>query len=96
MGGTSPALINVPGLFSLPGSLERLLPGELLPPEMRPGKGDGLVTAQSAIMPGTQEHLDFEVNHAAVAVDPGVRRASLDRLEAHCLAPPNGEEDTPH
>jgi pimeloyl-ACP methyl ester carboxylesterase len=81
-GGTDPALVRVPGVMPLPESLERLLPESVLPEEMRRGKGDGLVSARSAKLPFAREHMDFFVNHAAMAVDRGVRRAVLERLHA--------------
>jgi len=79
-GGTSPQLLTIPRLFSFPGSLEKLLPGTVLPNEMKQGLGDGLVSAESSIMPHADTHLNFDVNHAEMVVSPDVRRAILERL----------------
>lgn len=81
-GGTDPALVRVPGVMPLPESLERLLPESVLPEEMRRGRGDGLVSASSARLPFAVEHMDFFLNHAAMAVDRGVRKAVIERLRA--------------
>lgn len=85
IGGTDPALLSLPGIFSFPSSLEAVFPSRLFPDEMTEGKGDGLVAARSARLPGALEHLDFHVNHAAVVVDPQVRKAVLHRIKIHCL-----------
>jgi pimeloyl-ACP methyl ester carboxylesterase len=79
-GGTSPSLIEVAGLFSVPDSLKRLLPGGMLPAEMTEGSGDGLVSRDSSVLPYGAEHLDFHVNHAGILVDPGARKAILQRM----------------
>lgn len=84
LGGTDPALVRIPGLMPLPESIERLLSGRVLPDEMRRGRGDGLVSARSAVLPYADAHLDFPVNHAAMVVDPAVRLAVVQRLRRAC------------
>lgn len=71
-GGTDPSLLQVSWL-SMPEGIARLLPEGTIPDELRKGRGDGLVTARSAVLPGTLEHMDFECNHLNVLVDPRVR-----------------------
>lgn len=79
-GGTSPSLIRVAGLFSIPDSLSRLLPTRMLPEEMTEGKGDGLVSLESSVLPYGDEHLEFHVNHPGILVDPAARNAILKRI----------------
>lgn len=79
-GGTSPSLISVTGLFSIPDSLSRLLPTRMLPEEMTEGRGDGLVSLESSVLPYGDEHLEFHVNHAGILVDPAARNAILERI----------------
>ena len=84
-GGTNPALIEIRGGFSFPSSLQRVVPSKLFPDEIADGKGDGLVSAQSSHLSFAEEHMDFHVNHAAIAVDKEVRSEVLKRIEKHCL-----------
>jgi pimeloyl-ACP methyl ester carboxylesterase len=79
-GGTSPSLISVAGLFSIPDSLGRLLPARMLPEEMTEGRGDGLVSVESSVLPYGDEHLEFHVNHPGILVDPAARNAILERI----------------
>ncbi|MDP2167575.1 MAG: alpha/beta fold hydrolase [Thermodesulfovibrionales bacterium] len=79
-GGTNPALINASGLFSIPGSIQRLLPQSLLPEEMINGRGDGLVSQRSSVLPFADEHLSFHVNHAEIVVDKKARQEIIKRI----------------
>lgn len=79
-GGTDPELFTVAGRLSFPGTLANLLPRGLLPEEMLPGRGDGLVTSESSRLPGAREHLDFPLNHAEMLVAPEARKAVKERL----------------
>jgi pimeloyl-ACP methyl ester carboxylesterase len=79
-GGTDPRMFKLGGSLQLPETLEKLIPGKMLPEEMQGGKGDGLVSARSARLPYADEHLEFHVNHPEMIVDPEVRRAILRRL----------------
>ena len=40
---------------------------------MKKGRGDGLVSAESSEIPWAQEHHNFELNHAQILFDEGVR-----------------------
>jgi pimeloyl-ACP methyl ester carboxylesterase len=53
-------------VVSFPGILENLIPPGLLPEEMKNGKGDGLVSAESSRLPWAHGHDDFEVNHVGM------------------------------
>lgn len=72
VGGTNPDLIR-PILPGLPELLARVVPGWIIPEEMKEGMGDGLVTAASSRLPFADEHRDFPVNHAAILFDRRVR-----------------------
>jgi pimeloyl-ACP methyl ester carboxylesterase len=84
VGGTDPALIRIPGLMPLPEGLERILSMKVLPEEMLRGRGDGLVSARSAVLPCAEEHLDFPANHVTVLVDPEARKAVFERVVRNC------------
>lgn len=84
VGGTDPALIRTPGLMPLPEGLERIISVKVLPEEMLSGRGDGLVSAKSAVLPCAEEHLDFPLNHVTVLVDPEARKAVFERVVRNC------------
>ncbi len=84
-GGTDPDIIRLPGIKPLRHVIEKAFPSGMLPDELRDGLGDGLVTARSAVMPGSHEHLDFSVSHLAALFSPEVREAIMTRIMEHCL-----------
>lgn len=70
-------------VISIPGALESIIPARLFPDEMRKGRGDGLVSAESSKLLYGDEHYDFDVNHAEILFDKKIRTkvmASLSRL----------------
>ncbi len=67
-------------LFSIPGILEKVIPARLYPDELKQGKGDGLVSAESSRLPWSDEHHDFALNHAAILFDERVKRTVVDAL----------------
>lgn len=75
----------------LPDLLLRALPERHLPAELANGRGDGLVTAASARLPGG-DHLDFPVNHVRSAFDTGVYRRIRELLLAHPGADTPGKQ----
>ncbi|MBI4824468.1 MAG: hypothetical protein HY805_09625 [Nitrospirae bacterium] len=79
-GGTNPTFITIAGI-SILDSLGKLLKGRL-PEEMTKGKGDGLVSLKSSILPFADEHLSFCVNHAEMLVDRLVRETLFKRITA--------------
>ncbi len=79
-GGTCPHLFDLMG-FSFPGPLEKLAPG-LIPPELRRGEGDGMVSRQSSVYPYSLEHVDFPVNHAEILFDEAARSTLANRVLA--------------
>jgi pimeloyl-ACP methyl ester carboxylesterase len=60
-------------LFSVPDMIERMVPGRYFPPELQQGRGDGLVTAQSARLSWGDRHYDFNLNHAEILFDTRAR-----------------------
>lgn len=78
-GGTDPTLWKG-RYFSIPGTFERVLPPGTLPAEMTEGKGDCLVTDQSAALPFADEHLTFHKNHIRIILDQDAREEVLKRV----------------
>lgn len=72
IGGTNPALVKI-GKTSLPGILSVILPEKMLPEEMQEGKGDGFVSAESAVYPGCDEHSNYHAHHAGLIFDRDVK-----------------------
>jgi pimeloyl-ACP methyl ester carboxylesterase len=60
-------------LFSVPDMIESVIPGRYFPPELQQGRGDGLVTAQSARLSWGDRHYDFKLNHAGILFDTRAR-----------------------
>lgn len=78
-GGTDPTLWKG-RYFSIPGTFERVLPPGTLPAEMTEGRGDCLVTDQSAALPFADEHLTFHKNHIRIILDQDAREEVLKRV----------------
>ena len=58
VGGTKPTLFNLYNM-SFPDIFEKVIPENLYPEEMKMGKGDGLVSAESSKIPWSHEHYNF-------------------------------------
>jgi pimeloyl-ACP methyl ester carboxylesterase len=65
-------------IFSVPEVFEKLLPKKLFPDEMKKGKGDGLVSLESSMLPWAHRHLAFTVNHAGILFDKEARAGIVD------------------
>jgi pimeloyl-ACP methyl ester carboxylesterase len=72
VGGTNPTLFSLSHL-SFPDIFEKVIPENLYPEEMKMGRGDGLVSAESSKIPWSHEHYNFAFNHAEILFDHGVR-----------------------
>ncbi len=81
IGGTDPALVKI-GKTSLPGILSGIMPEKLLPEEMQDGRGDGFVSAESAVYPGGDEHRNFHAHHAGLIFDREVREYLAGVIES--------------
>jgi len=88
-GGTDPVLLrlylrlnsrNKWRELPLPDLLLKAVPRKALPPELVSGRGDALVTAQSARLPGAR-HLDFHLNHVHAAFSHAIYCEILKFLE---------------
>jgi pimeloyl-ACP methyl ester carboxylesterase len=79
-GGRTRSVARVKRVFALPDILERVIPERLFPDEMKRGMGDGLVSAESARFPLSDEHYDFPVNHAGILFDERAKQRVLDGL----------------
>jgi pimeloyl-ACP methyl ester carboxylesterase len=72
VGGTRPTLFTYHNV-RFPDALENIIPDNFYPEEMKMGLGDGLVTVESSRLPWSDEHHDFEYNHAEILFDEEVR-----------------------
>jgi len=79
IGGTDPDLLGPVGL-PLSDFMSRLVPGRIVPEELREGYGDGLVSAASAVLPYADEHRDFHLNHVAMLFDKKVRAFIAEKV----------------
>ncbi len=85
VGGTNPTLFTFRNL-SFPDAFERIIPNNLYPEEMKKGKGDGLVSAESAVIPWGEEHHNFNRNHAEILFDESVRNLLVRIIERLSLS----------
>jgi pimeloyl-ACP methyl ester carboxylesterase len=79
-GGTSPVLFTC-SPFSFPLIFEKIIPENFFPEEMKNGKGDGLVSAESSKMPWAEEHFYFDCNHAEILFDKEARNTVINAIE---------------
>lgn len=80
VGGTDPHLVKL-GPVSLADLMRRIMPSPLVPVELKDGCGDGMVSAESAVLPCGSEHRDFPVNHVTVLFDNEVREYIMNAVE---------------
>jgi len=79
-GGTSPTLFILNNL-SFPDVLEKIIPAKFYPEELKKGKGDGLVSAESSKFPWPHEHRDVHCNHAEILFEEGMRAGLVKIIE---------------
>lgn len=79
-GGTSPTLFNVYNL-SFPDILENIIPAQFYPEELKKGRGDGLVSAESSKFPWAHEHHNVHCNHAEILFEEGMRDGLVKIIE---------------
>jgi pimeloyl-ACP methyl ester carboxylesterase len=68
-------------LFSIPDILEKVIPLNLYPDEMKKGKGDGLVSAERSRITWCNEHYLFHLNHAEILFDKKARETVMQEIE---------------
>jgi pimeloyl-ACP methyl ester carboxylesterase len=68
-------------LLSIPDILEKVIPKNLYPEELKKGKGDGLVSLESSKIPWANEHYSFNLNHAEMLFDKDVRNTLVKSIE---------------
>jgi pimeloyl-ACP methyl ester carboxylesterase len=72
VGGVKPTLFRLYSL-AFPDALERVIPKGFFPEEMKRGRGDGLVSAESSKIPWGCEHHNFDLNHVEILFDERAR-----------------------
>ncbi len=80
-GGTSPDLVRINSV-SVADVIRRIVPERIMPGEMKNGYGDGLVSSASSVMPFSDEHRNFHVNHAEILFDREVRDFVVQAVES--------------
>jgi hypothetical protein len=65
---------------------EKVIPDNLYPDEMKKGKGDGLVSAESSKIPWFGEHYSFDCNHAEILFDRALRNTMVQVIERISIA----------
>lgn len=83
-GGTKPTLFTLykwhkdcmqyRKVFSIPEILTGYLPERMVPDELKKGKGDSLVTADSAVAPEALAHYNYYQNHAGLIFNRYLRK----------------------
>ncbi len=73
--------LNPEELFSIPEIFQKVIPDKFYPDEIAEGKGDGLVSAESARIPWGNEHYTFSLNHAQMLFDKNVRDLLVKSIE---------------
>jgi pimeloyl-ACP methyl ester carboxylesterase len=68
-------------LFSIPEIFQKVIPNKIYPEEIRKGRGDGLVSAESSKIPWCNEHYDFALNHAQILFDNNVRDLLVKKID---------------
>jgi len=53
-------------LVTVPDSLIRILPARVVPDELINGRRDFMVTAESSVMPWSEDHYDVKANHVSI------------------------------
>lgn len=83
VGGTDPTIFTSPRI-SIPDIFEKIIPQSLYPEEMKKGKGDGLVSAESSRLPWSNEHYNFKCNHAEILFEKKVRQKLKEAIKRIC------------
>jgi len=76
--GRSRRVAKAEEIFSVPEVFEKLLPERLFPEEMKKGRGDGLVSLESSMLPWAHKHFVFAINHAGILFDEDARVGIVD------------------
>ncbi len=79
-GGTNPTIFTSPHI-SIPDIFEKVIPQSLYPEEIKKGKGDGLVSAESSRLPWSNEHYTFKCNHAEILFDKKARKELKEAIK---------------
>lgn len=79
--GTKSFINRYEKIFSIPELLEKLIPEKFFPEEMKKGRGDSLVSAESSRFPYADAHYDFDVNHAGIIFDARVRAKIMEAVK---------------
>lgn len=79
-GGTDPIIFTSP-YISIPDIFEKVIPQSLYPEEIKKGKGDGLVSAESSRLPWSNEHYTFKCNHAEILFDNKARKKLKEAIK---------------
>ncbi len=68
-------------LFTIPDSLLKVFPASNLPYELRPGKGDLLVSVKSSMLPWASRHYNMPLNHISITWNKKVNNIIIEALD---------------
>jgi pimeloyl-ACP methyl ester carboxylesterase len=69
-------------LMTVPDSLLKFLPEFAVPDELRPGKGDIMVTTESAVLPWASDHINLKANHFTILWNRQMISKTLEVLKS--------------
>ncbi len=68
-------------LLTIPDSLLKIIPAFIVTDEIVPGRGDGLVTAKSSLLPWASKHYTLPVNHISILWNRDVINTTIAVLQ---------------
>lgn len=80
VGGTNPDLIKI-GNVSIIELMSKIIPEKVVPEEMKAGYGDGLVSAESSVLPYGSYHRNFHCNHLSLLFDKALKDLVISEVE---------------
>jgi hypothetical protein len=67
-------------LMTVPDSLMKVIPNFLSLDEITPGRGDGLVSAESSALPWSSAHHVLKANHVSIIWNKKAKRIVIETL----------------
>ncbi len=68
-------------VITIPDSLMKIIPSKIIPDEIISGKGDFMVTAKSAVMPWSSNHINVRSDHIAISWNKTVINKTIELID---------------